>query len=206
MGYPDERFLSPVHKSMICGVCLEVFRDPVELDCSGAHMLCRACVPSDASAAVVCPLDRQTCTFKQPHQYFRSNYTELKIRCQWSRYGCQQLLMIGCEARHEAECPFNGLITRECDCGFVGPRITSDGEEHDCVSFLKESNRQLTQATRLEVERLERQLERRTERLEQEIQFLKETCDLAKQQRNRAYDALCRLQLECRCHCGSGDA
>lgn len=85
MGYETERFLGKVHESLICGICLDVFKDPVELD-ECQHVFCRDCIGEQLASNAVCPQDRYEINDESlvtPHRYFFDIYNDLKIKCQF---------------------------------------------------------------------------------------------------------------------------
>ena len=145
MGYGSDRFLTPPAINFICSVCREVFRNPKELPCG--HMLCTECLMNiqQADGMFQCPLDRKiSFTFDEPNQFFKEQYSELRVNCQWQRFGCDEKKMIGQEEQHEQQCDFNGHRPQACSagCSYTGPLILQDGEDHSCIRFLQDEVRE----------------------------------------------------------------
>lgn len=208
MGYDSDRFLTPPPEKMLCSVCREVFKDPKELRCG--HIMCQECLHHlrNEAGSFLCPLDRQeSVTFDEPHQFFRESYYELRIKCQWHRFGCPEAMVIGWEGQHEQKCDANGHLVTTCPagCGYTGPRVRpDDGLDHNCVSFLKDEMRIREQEHARRVYRLER----RNDDLVEEIRAAQDKVKLVEEQRDvyveKYYDET--AGRKCRCRHAAGDA
>ena len=165
MGYGSDRFLTPPAINFICSVCREVFRNPKELPCG--HMLRAECLMNiqQADGMFQCPPDRKiSFTFDEPNQFFKEQCSELRVNCQWQRFGCDEKKMIGQEEQHEQHRPL----------------ILQDGEDHSCIRFLQDEVRE---QGRLLV-RLQQKMERRMREDELDKEDLRNKVALVEQQRD----------------------
>ena len=61
-----------------------------------------------------CPPDRKiSFTFDEPNQFFKEQYSELRVNCQWQRFGCDEKKMIGQEEQHEQHRPLILLLRQK---------------------------------------------------------------------------------------------
>jgi len=96
MGYDLDRFESTIDSSLKCPICLKVYENPVQLECSGSikngaqHIFCRSCLIQRfaSSDSLRCPLDgrkfkRNTRKnlFQMPPQEVFDMISSLLIKC-----------------------------------------------------------------------------------------------------------------------------
>lgn len=203
MGYDQDRVVGHVVAGMICSVCRDVFQDPKELQCG--HQFCMVCLQmlQKKDGTFECPLDRKNFpTFDEPSQFFKQMYFDLKVKCQWQRFGCTEELVIGSEHTHELQkCTHSGLIERPCarSCGFSGPQVDAAGTEHDCVLFLKD---QIVQQ-RLDYKQLICRLELRLQSCVEDLKMKDDAIKYLEGAHLRVLNQLYPLTPDMR---GSGDA
>lgn len=188
MGYDLDRF-DHVPSTLICPVCKDVFEDPQELECQ--HHLCLTCLNgclTNGSLPILCPVCRKSShAFKTPQLFFRATYKNSMIKCKWHKYGCDVVKVIGEEKKHESECGLSGRLPRVCDqnCGYTGPLVDEDDNEHNCVQYLKSQITILKMEAEEEKQKLEKEIRKQkmallqsevTRKLEQDdsVFFLKQ--------------------------------
>lgn len=163
MGYDLDRF-DHVSPQLICPVCKDVFEDPQELECQ--HHLCLTCLNgclTDGCLPIRCPVCRKiSSAFEPPKLFFRDTYKDHMIKCKWHKYGCDVLKVIGEEKKHEAECKLSGRLPRVCvqNCGYTGPLVDEDDNEHSCVHYLKSQIQILNMEAEEQKQNFEKEIQR----------------------------------------------
>ena len=113
-GYDLELFVDQeVAEHFECGVCLNVARDPVQ--CSAEHIFCRACLEyailaqAEFGNRALCPYCQCAMDLKrlQPTRLAKNVHASLKIRCQFARRGCKDVVPMSTKEEHEMTCSFN---------------------------------------------------------------------------------------------------
>lgn len=86
-GYNLDLFVDLVSEELICVICHDVLRDPVEFD-ECQHSYCRACITQSLSAKAECPKCRAYRTIfdlKDMTIIVRNLIGELKMRCKYRK-------------------------------------------------------------------------------------------------------------------------
>lgn len=73
----------------VCGICLEILKDPVMIkECE--HFYCRDCIDDSIEKETYCPEDRKAITKDElipPNRLFCDLYGKIKIRCRHFKVG-----------------------------------------------------------------------------------------------------------------------
>lgn len=87
MGYEVGRFVEgdKIDECFKCGVCLEIFREPVMI-AKCEHIYCRVCLVDWLKAKRKCPEDRSEvdeADIVETSRFFRNLYDKLRIKCEF---------------------------------------------------------------------------------------------------------------------------
>lgn len=172
------------------------------------HTYCLTCLSQlQQDGVFVCAVDRRTSRgFDDPDQISRGYYYELRVKCKWHRFGCDEEKMIGSEGPHERDCKFNGVMSRSCPqaCGYAGPQVLADGEDHNCVHYLKNLMRAEELRHDQQIRTLNRKLEQMEENFKADNESLRSRADLFEKEAYKILDQYHDLKFG-RC-AGGGDA
>uniref|UniRef100_A0A7S1LEX4 RING-type domain-containing protein n=1 Tax=Alexandrium catenella TaxID=2925 RepID=A0A7S1LEX4_ALECA len=111
MGLSDDYLVNPgsVSSALRCGICHEVYEDPVF--CDGGHcqhVFCRACLEQALKLKASCPTCKAAVepSQVQPHMMGRSLLDELLVHC---RGGCNWTGRLDAHLTHLLACPVQRL-------------------------------------------------------------------------------------------------
>jgi hypothetical protein len=79
-GYPCSMFLAPPDAKYMCGICMDVLRDPVQV-CSNHHTYCRGCIAQSKSTSTKCPVCREEISREETTREKRDEILLLEVRC-----------------------------------------------------------------------------------------------------------------------------
>ena len=134
----DCDFIDAIHDSLLCPICLMVFRDPHILSCCGVK-ICQTCLAtyktrSRSSRGPQCPKCRQYFTDFQDKDASRQ-ILDLKVRCSRKDDGCNWEGELRYLDKHEREtCQWVLVKCRHPECGLNVPRLhLSTHERHECA-------------------------------------------------------------------------
>ncbi|XP_037130424.1 RING finger protein 151 isoform X2 [Syngnathus acus] len=187
MGYDLERFVGYVNEGLLCCVCRDVLRRPLQAPCE--HAFCSACISSWLLHHHTCPEDRQPLdvgSLKPLYRYMRNDLNRLQIRCVNSSQGCEAVCSLENLHTHEEECDFafvscsnsgcpaqverRGLeahlsecnfCSRECPNGCGHTLLSSEQSQHNCVAELRSEVEMLRVEMVCKVEEVRREMESR---------------------------------------------
>ncbi|XP_064641043.1 RING finger protein 151-like [Lineus longissimus] len=114
MGYDIERFVQPINEGLLCSICRDVLKDPVQAPCE--HVYCSACIQEWLIHENNCPEDRRHLwgsDLRPLFRYMRNDLEKLQIRCQNHRADCPHVCSLGSVEAHETEC---GYVVVKCPC------------------------------------------------------------------------------------------
>ena len=116
-GYPDEQFEAVISESLHCGICSCVFKDPVM--CKNEHFFCRGCITKHLENYHTCPCCNQDLTVETPAdapRFFKNLLSEQRIRCDYHKRGCQEIVQLGNLASHVAVCGKAPILCENEEC------------------------------------------------------------------------------------------
>ena len=116
-GYPDEQFETVISESLHCGICSCVFKDPVM--CKNEHCFCRGCITKHHENYHTCPCCNQDLTVEtlaDVPRFFKNLLSEQRIRCDYHKRGCQEIVQLGNLASHVAVCGKAPVLCENEEC------------------------------------------------------------------------------------------
>lgn len=154
MGIDVNRFAESVDEEFKCSICLNVLEKPVHGTCG--HVFCRLCIMTwlESGGPVVrpghrrvramgtCPVDRQTLhqdDLMDAALPFKALLSRLKIKCEYTEYGCSQVVTVASLPDHVKVCNFNPEELIECKngCAKLYPRKHLIRSKHNCIKELQ---------------------------------------------------------------------
>ena len=109
MGYDLGRFEGDIDEELICCICREVLRDPVQAaECE--HAFCIECIQGWLNEHQTCPVDRTALTqsdLKPPSRILRNIHKKLIIKCDNVDFGCSTSIKLELLHNHLNDCPYN---------------------------------------------------------------------------------------------------
>jgi len=151
-------------EELTCSICHDIFRNPVVTNCC-LQTFCEQCINDWLEKNNTCPYDRKelnknqlsrpskfekfekylkissillNCVFKKLNIFLRA-FTNmlgrLKIRCIYSKNGCETVHYLDSLEKHEKQC--DKKLCNKCFC--------ERSVKHDCIESLLASNRELSE-------------------------------------------------------------
>ena len=116
-GYDDERFEQIVSETLHCIICTNVIKDPVMCQ-RNEHLFCRACITIHLMYSNTCPTCMEPLTVEtlRVARTVMNLLSELKIRCEFYKRGCEKFVLLGDLERHVADCGFAPAVCSNEGC------------------------------------------------------------------------------------------
>jgi len=139
MGYDLGRFEGDIDEELICCICREVLRDPVQAaECE--HAFCIECIQGWLNEHQTCPVDRTALTqsdLKPPSRILRNIHKKLIIKCDNVDFGCSTSIKLELLHNHLNDCPYNPKRPVACSqgCGIEVP--LDEMQNHNCIQQLR---------------------------------------------------------------------
>lgn len=112
VGYPTDCFISPIEDYLMCNICREVVRDPINLE-TCPHLYCRKCILGVKNRQ--CP----SCRVIFPNKplagipFLTQMIFDKKIKCIYQEKGCEWIGVLGTDDRtlndHLEKCEWGGF-------------------------------------------------------------------------------------------------
>ena len=141
-GYPDEQFETVVSENLHCGICSCVFKDPVM--CKNEHCFCRGCITKHLENYHTCPCCNQDLTVEtlaDAPRILRNLLSEQRIRCDYHKRGCQEIVQLGNLASHVAVCGKAPVLCENEECSSEINREDQFRHQGEECRFRKENCR-----------------------------------------------------------------
>ena len=141
MGFDVNEFAGTVDQEFICGICLEVFQDPVNTPCG--HTFCRQCIVSSLDTKDHCPLDRKHVdpADLSPVRALSGFLEKLPVKCPHHDKGCTFSSPRNALKEHIKVCEFDPNAQFYCQsCNDV---LKRERLSHICYSSLREQIKSL---------------------------------------------------------------
>ena len=115
-GYDQDRIISTVPSSLVCGICHQVVRDP-RLCEDGEHCFCLSCISHHLNESQTCPVCRKKLcpeTLVHPQRCLKRVLRELQIKCDYIERGCSDHIQLGNLQDHVSHCGFAPVPCEKC--------------------------------------------------------------------------------------------
>ena len=115
-GYDQDRIISTVPSSLVCGICQQVVREP-RLCKDGEHCFCLSCISEHLNKFQTCPVCRKNLTpetLVYPQGCLRRVLRELQIKCDYIERGCCDPIQLGNLKDHVSHCGFAPVTCEKC--------------------------------------------------------------------------------------------
>lgn len=114
-------FESAIVDSFRCSLCLNVLRKPVQCQ-RNEHHFCKSCITRHLKQSMVCPSCKEDLsleTLRPASQILAKLLSQLKIRCDYSRRGCNEVMKVEELESHHKVCNFAPVVCSNKDCSEV---------------------------------------------------------------------------------------
>jgi len=138
MGFPATRVKGFVDDEVLCSICQDILRDPVQTPCE--HAFCRVCIHTWLRSRSICPVDREKTTLKKlkpASRLLKNLLSRLEFTCENAQYGCTDSIKYDSLLSHPKLCieSLAKAITCERGCGLQV--VKRDQKDHDCITALR---------------------------------------------------------------------
>ncbi|CAB3996079.1 E3 ubiquitin- ligase NRDP1 [Paramuricea clavata] len=136
-GYEEERFQNEVDSTLLCPICRNVLKDPVQ--CPNEHYCCRSCIVKHLHEnSETCPTCQQHLTeetLSKPPRLLTNMLHNLKIRCDHAKRGCQELMKLEFLDRHVKSCGYSPTRCTNPGCSQVINQHEKERHENELCHF-----------------------------------------------------------------------
>ncbi|XP_068942734.1 E3 ubiquitin-protein ligase NRDP1-like isoform X3 [Petaurus breviceps papuanus] len=160
MGYDIERFVGYVNEGLLCSICQDVLKDPLQAPCE--HAFCASCIHGWLVHHSSCPEDRQALNMsmlRPLYRYMRNDLNRLQLHCRNGEHGCEMVCSLESVEQHKRKCEYNWISctntvqvercnlsghlaaceyeSRECPrgCGYTVLKL--EDVQHNCIAELR---------------------------------------------------------------------
>ena len=136
-GYEEERFEHEVDSKLLCPICSNVLKDPVQ--CRNEHYFCRSCIKKHLHEnSETCPVCQDHLTeeiLTKPPRLLTNMLECLKIRCDHANRGCRELIKLEFLHQHVKSCGYSPTRCTNPRCSQVFNRHEKERHEHELCPF-----------------------------------------------------------------------
>ena len=136
-GYEEERFENAVESRLLCPVCSNVLKDPVQ--CPNEHYFCRSCIGKHLHEnSETCPMCQHHLTeetLTKPPRILTDMLQSLKIRCDHAKRGCRELIKLEFLERHVKRCGYSPTRCTNPGCSEVINQHEKEQHENELCRF-----------------------------------------------------------------------
>ena len=188
-GYEEERFENTVESRLLCPICRNVLKDPVQ--CPNEHYFCRSCVGEHLRKnSKTCPMCQHHLTeetLTKPPRILTDMLLSLKIRCDHAKRGCRELIKLEFLDRHVKRCGYSPTRCTNPGCSEVINQHEQERHENELCRFrmtvcndckqqvLRKSSRVHPCFMRKEMDDLARKMEKDMREVKDEVKQVKLT-------------------------------
>jgi hypothetical protein len=121
MGFDADIFTGEIDENLVCSICNEVFKDPVQIDCD--HTFCRECIEQWFFTSQSCPIDRRPVSssersnLKPASRIIKNLIDALQVKCIYNKEGCNLVMKLESRNKHASECDFKPDLQIKCPNG-----------------------------------------------------------------------------------------
>ena len=136
-GYEEERFEHEVDSRLLCPICSNVLKDPVQ--CQNEHYFCRSCIKKHLHEnSETCPVCQDYLTeeiLTKPPRLLTNMLECLKIRCDHANRGCRELIKLEFLHQHVKSCGYSPTRCTNPGCSQVFNQHEKERHEHELCPF-----------------------------------------------------------------------
>ena len=136
-GYEEERFEHEVDSKLLCPICSNVLKDPVQ--CQNEHYFCRSCIKKHLHEnSETCPMCQDHLTeetLSKPPRLLTNMLECLKIRCEHAKRGCQELIKLEFLCQHVKSCGYSPTRCTNSGCSQVINQQDKERHENQLCPF-----------------------------------------------------------------------
>ena len=136
-GYEEERFENAVESRLLCPVCSNVLKDPVQ--CPNEHYFCRSCIGKhlheNSENCPMCQHHLTEETLTKPPRILTDMLQSLKIRCDHAKRGCRELIKLEFLERHVKSCGYSPTRCTNPGCSEVINQHEKERHENELCRF-----------------------------------------------------------------------
>ena len=136
-GYEEERFEHEVDSKLLCPICSNVLKDPVQ--CLNEHYFCRSCIKKHLHEnSETCPMCQDHLTqetLTKPPRILTNILECLKIRCDHAKRGCRELIKLEFLHQHVKSCGYSPTRCTNSGCSQVINQHDKERHENQVCQF-----------------------------------------------------------------------
>ena len=136
-GYEEERFEHEVDSKLLCPICSNVLKDPVQ--CQNEHYFCRSCIKKHLHEnSETCPMCQDHLTeetLSKPPRLLTNMLECLKIRCNHAKRGCRELIKLEFLHQHVKSCGYSPTRCTNSGCSQVINQHEKERHENQLCPF-----------------------------------------------------------------------
>ena len=136
-GYEEERFENEVDSTLLCPICSNVLKDPVQ--CPNEHYCCRSCIVKhlheNSETCPTCQHHLTEETLSKPPRLLTNMLQNLKIRCDHAQRGCRELIKLEFLDRHVKSCGYSPTHCTNPGCSQVINQHEKERHENELCRF-----------------------------------------------------------------------
>ena len=186
-GYEEERFEHEVDGTLLCPVCRNVLKDPVQ--CQNEHYFCRSCIKKHLHEnSETCPVCQDHLTeeaLTKPPRLLTNMLECLKIRCEHAKRGCQELIKLEFLDQHVKSCGYSPTRCTNSGCSQVINQHEKEQHENklcpfrmfvcdDCKEQVLRKSRHVHPCfIKKEVDEISRKMEKNMKEIKDEVKQIK---------------------------------
>ena len=136
-GYEEERFENEVDSTLLCPICSNVLKDPVQ--CPNEHYCCRSCIVKhlheNSETCPTCQHHLTEETLRKPPRLLTNMLHNLKIRCDHAKRGCRELIKLEFLDHHVKSCGYSPTRCTNPGCSQVINQHEKERHENELCRF-----------------------------------------------------------------------
>ena len=186
-GYEEERFEHEVDSKLLCPICSNVLKDPVQ--CQNEHYFYRSCIKKHLHEnSETCPMCQDHLTeetLTKPPRLLTNMLECLKIRCDHAKRGCRELIKLEFLHQHVKSCGYSPTRCTNSGCSQVINQQDKELHENKLCPFrmfvcddckeqvLRKSRRVHPCFIKKEVDEISKKMEKNMKEVKDEVKQIK---------------------------------
>ena len=136
-GYEPERFENEVDSTLLCPICSNVLKDPVQ--CPNEHYFCRSCIGvhlhQNSETCPMCQHHVTEETLTKPPRLLTNMLKNLKIGCDNADRGCQEMIKLEFLDHHVKSCGYSPTACTNPGCFEIVNQHEKEQHESELCRF-----------------------------------------------------------------------